>query len=479
MGQLNDTEILRILAPENATWLNIKDPAQFTDGVAVRKWSLPAQAADEVAQWLRFHTDAKNVTVVTAGDPPVTTTTPVLTFKVTAPAARLSTGGLHALNGDWRGGEVGLDYGPQNPQEPGKNIVATLTQTLKEGWLTSLMLTTGETTTLNLGEVRIVNQRKRLWAAGKYDPQRPELAFFWPNIDGSKIKACADSVPTTLSSPVIMGETYAGTWYRKNSDTCREEDGTGVVWAVYSKEPDSITLPVAFTAAETATRTMTRVDDRAAANALLTAALVQVNGKSFTGSIQRTEEGYIAEIGADTAVALDSGWVETPDVFGTARRRRARNIPATGGSGVVSVASIKDSMNAPYTVVGGVVYPINCRFMAEPSAKYPGLFEVEASEEPGKSFLLVPESPWRNYDKNESYWQEMHQGGKHYKREVTHYVKNCGDEATAYAYLAGIAEGSVAIQGTHVEDHGYSRFTAHLLLVDNSDGDMGWVEYTI
>jgi hypothetical protein len=78
---LDLTTILGWLAPEKATWIDIKDPAQFSDGVARRWWNIPLESVDEVAQWLRFSTDAKNVT--TSGTPPVTAA--VITFKVSTP----------------------------------------------------------------------------------------------------------------------------------------------------------------------------------------------------------------------------------------------------------------------------------------------------------------------------------------------------------------------------------------------------------
>lgn len=468
---LDLTTILGWLAPEKATWIDIKDPAQFSDGVARRWWNIPLESVDEVAQWLRFSTDAKNVT--TSGTPPVTAA--VITFKVSTPAARLSSGALHTLAGNWRGGEVAVEYGTQNPQEQTRNVVGRIVQTLKEGWVTAINVNGAMVFT----EARMVNVRKRMWADGKYDPQRRALAFFWPNIDATRLKTCTESVLPTLINPTLNGEQFNGNWYRKNYEGCREEDGTGVVWALYSTEPDTVTLATAATAVETSTRTLTRNDSRAQAMAVLANAVTPTNGKSFTGSIQRTEEGYVADVVTDTATLLDSGWVTRPDVYGTARRRVALNVPATATAPAVSVASIKAELSVPYVVTSVTVYPVNVNFFAQPSTRYPGLFEVTASEEPGKPFSQALDQPWRNYEEDTSYDEELHSGGRHFRRTVSKFVKNCGDETTAYAYINAVASGSVAIKGTGVTDHGYSRFTAILLLVDNSSEDMGWTEYSI
>jgi|GEM_PF-3967068 len=66
------------------------------------------------------------------------------------------------------------------------------------------------------------------------------MAIAWFGVVPTSLKACADSVTATLSGPVIMGETFTGTWYRKTVTMLELEDGSGLVVATFALEVTTI-----------------------------------------------------------------------------------------------------------------------------------------------------------------------------------------------------------------------------------------------
>lgn len=331
-------------------------------------------------------------------------------------------------------------------------------QTLRWGWAASITLEGGAP--------------DFTYALAKYGKLRKELTITWRNLAADSLKTCAEAVPATLTNPTVQGCEYTGAWVRKGPvQTDLDEDGLGVLVAVFAIEPDTISMATEATAARTEITSVARCDTQAAANALLTAVVLPTAGQSLSGSIQPSPEGYKAVLQYGLAVKLDSGWVTRQDVWGTARRRSAINCTAA------EAAAIYGELSDPYVVLGGIVYPINVNYFSEPSRVYKDRFDVTASEEPGKPYSLVLDQPWRNYTVEDTFWQEAQFGGKHYKRTVTRSVKNCGDETTAWAHQNGGTGEN--IQGSTVHDHGYSRFTSVRLQVDDSGDKMGWTEFTL
>ena len=333
-------------------------------------------------------------------------------FYVDAPRA-----GRKTYAGRWR---IISNKGGMIKPTPGANPQIGIIQTLKLGYA-STILSSGN---LDFTEARLVNMRRRLWASGEYNPQRKSFALYWPNLDPAYLKAITDSVPTSLSSPVIGGETYSGTWYRKDFNGCREEDGSGVVWAVFSTEPDAITMQVHADAVEHSTRTLTRVDSRADANALLTSGVVATIGKVISGTVAQSAEGHIAEISTANGDLMDTGVQTVPDENGLAYFREITN-----------AASI-----APYLpttcIYGSWLYStsVSCHKNSF------GLWDIKWHQAPRKQYP----DPYFNATYSYSYEQDSSDGKK--SRTVTVATKYTGSISAAYAF-AGQAS---AIEGSRV-----------------------------
>ena len=421
------------LAPEKATWIDVADPAQFKDGLAQRKWDIPCEAAGEVVQWLRQYTDVSNTQPIPA---------------VSNPKAKLTTGLLHAMPGIWRSGSVSIKFGIQNPQEQTKNVLVGVIQEIKEGYTTTILKADGAP---DFSDIRLVNIRKRMWSAGKYDGQRPEIAFFWPNLAGGKVRACVNQIPQQLDSPVIDGETYTGTWYRKTFDGTREEDGAGVAWATYSTEPDTVTMPSEADDFQTSTISLGRYDTRAAAVSALSS-ITQTVGKIFHGRVERTAEGYEALVTTETAVLADTGEQTVPDELAPSYLREATNVPAA------SIATYLPTANYRNTYL----------YRTEPNISINrfGLFDVKYHQ---RAVRQYPD-PWVNATTAEYSYTEYSDSNR-LMRVVTEWDVFTTSMSAAYSAISSASNTISGCGVTHNQD--LTHWKAHIRISTN-----GWVPNT-
>ena len=356
-----------------------------------------------------------------------------LTYLDTVLSVNAPRAGKKTYPGLWR--VVSNEGGVIKPVD-GKPAQWGIIQTLKLGYAQTI-LTTGSA--LDFTEARLINMRRRLWASGEYNPQRKSVAMYWPNLDPAYLKAITDSVPTYLDSPTINGEAYDGPghaslrWYRKDYNSCREEDGSGVVWAVFSTEPDAITMAVHADATEHSTRALTRVESRADANDILTSLVTQTTGKVISGSVAQSAEGAIAEVSTLNADLLDTGVLTIPDENGPAYYREVKN-----------AASI-----APYIpttcVYGSYLYSTSI------SVHYNAfkLWDITWHQAPRKQWPDQYVNTTVSYD-----YTEWSSNGKH-SRTVTVAVKYTTNMSAAYSFASG------GIEGSHVSHNdALTRFVA-------------------
>ena len=288
-----------------------------------------------------------------------------LEYLNTLPSVTAPRAGRKSYPGLWR--VVSVDGGLIKPVD-GKPPSYGITETLKLGYATSITTGSGGTLALDFTECRVVNVRKRAWAAGTYNAMRPSLEFYWPNIDPTCKAALVNQVRDSLATvvdPTIDGEStpYVGTWILKEADCSREEDGAAVVWAVYAKEPDAVTIDTGASASTLETRSLGRYNTRAAAVAACNAAAgAAATGELIHGDVQRTAEGYEAVIHITTAVLVDSGVITLPDGKGNSYAREVEN--ATSYAGYLPASAVIG--NFAYTLEGGV----------EKSKTFPGLWNI-------------------------------------------------------------------------------------------------------
>ncbi len=303
-----DTNTIKAwLAADKAVWERTSQAATVPVGLAVRYWTVPTEAAGEVAEWLRANTDAGNASA---------------SFKVSTPAARLTTGQTHALTGDWRGGEVGIDYRPQNPQEQNRNFMAVVRQELRQGWVTAIV--TGGTVDYTT-------------ALPDYDKLRKTLTLTWVAIAKTAMQSCAEAVPATLTSPAVQGNSFTGTWVRKGAVRATlDERGDARLVATFSTEPDEVgthdtgvftnLIPEAKNRLETQGRYTKRFDDRAAAiSAAQTLVTTLVAGNALTLRMDQGPEGAQLDAHVSTAVLADSLWLPHQDGYTTGYVRIIEN----------------------------------------------------------------------------------------------------------------------------------------------------------
>lgn len=264
-----------LLSPERARLLASADSPIFPDAEVTVGWGgIPKSSVSDCLTALRTKTWATNFD---KGDASYTVLDPVV-------------GMVPLAKGLWRAA-IGtlkvLDDVKQESVEPRYSIQLTLRK--------------GYATALSMDEARIMEP-------GRYT-LRQSVDIMWVNLAGN-VCGLAASVSASLSPLAVGGESLAGSWVRKFSNGWRVKDGSGVVMARFAVEPDSITIPESADALSVGQRIIGRYDTRAAAAAAL-AAVVQTSGKKLTGSVEQSEEGFIAVINDDTAQELTAAATTT------------------------------------------------------------------------------------------------------------------------------------------------------------------------
>ena len=221
--------------------------------------------------------------------------------------------------------------------------VPYIVQTLKLGYLETIVKTVNNVTVYDFAEARLLNP-------GMFDAIRPYVIIVWQNISPEKVLEVAAAAPTTATNPIIFGSALpAGTWIRKGDVARGSDDGSCFVAITLSLEPEAVTVLTEAQADATGQRTITRTDTREAARALVAAAVIPTTGKILSGNVQRIgEEGSEAQIQERAAVALTTALsVGTTSAFETQAAATDKN--------VVAAATAPTAPTPPVAVTGKIV----------------------------------------------------------------------------------------------------------------------------
>jgi hypothetical protein len=228
----------------------------------------------------------------------------------------------------------------------------------------------------------------------------------------------------SVVNPVIQGETFTGTWLHKGPIvTDMDDNGLGVLVAVFSTEPDDVTADykVSAEAESTAQRLVYRKDTRAAAIAVLTSAVVQTAGKTISGMVQDTPEGSIAIVTPETCVAIDTGWqdITTPD--GTAKVRAIEN------------DTMANILTAIASVTGG-------NFLHTPSirpTRYHQRFSVYLVQAPPTGGASH-QNDWANFSEEATgEYKHFLVGSKAWKVKINWGIKQTASHSSAKSFVTG------------------------------------------
>ena len=252
---------------------------------------------------------------------------------VTAPVVKGAT-----FPGIWRAAGASAEWSPGTLNNATKAVTYNLTWKLRWGFATSILLVTTDdppVTSMDMAQARLVQPAG--YEDGRAMAQPRMLDIEWRNLNPTNLEDLADSVLSTLSSPTIAGQEYAGTWTLIGKiETSQVPDGSGRLLAHFAVLASAISD---FSSAmakyeinrKTLTITWSGINKSALASCAdavpTTLSSPQIQGATFSGSWVRKGEVQADpdEQGVGRLVAVFS---TEPDEVGNASTW-ASLIPAT------------------------------------------------------------------------------------------------------------------------------------------------------
>lgn len=368
--------------------------------------------------------------------------------------------GVKTYAGRW--GLVSNEAGPIRiaNEPPGK---LGIIQTLRWGWAATI-LTAATPPAVDFSNALV-----------KYRRNRNELTITWVNLAPTALQACAEQVPDSLADGVqIRGNTFAasGGWIRKGPvESELDDDGMGVLVAVFASEPDAVgdvqagtgLVLAGKTATETTRHAYLRCNTRAEAITAAATVLASLpEGTHLAASFQHGPEGFEVSFQRADAVPVDSGWFQVPSSFG--------NYPSLlDGVRVFEGWAIQDLKNLmaalPPTVSGPDGIHVLHYSLRPGHSPFSGRFGTILHRNVGA--IVNPIDPWVNFTVNglvttQERYMRVGDVMKVGRRRQSESIKQTYDygAATTFAYtLNGPDAGDwILLPGCRVEDHGRGRW---------------------